>query len=663
MPSINRIGADWLADQIDQLTDHIEHVTPSDYNEANRYLPESVTSLPGFIRYNVNPFMREIVDCFDVDSPVREVSVKKGVQITYSTLLESGLLYMMGHVRTLPVMYMTADKELAKARIENNIIPMINQSGMDGIIRSSDTGNARKSGKTADHIQWDGGGYLVPFGARNADKMRSYSIAVMLKDEIDAWPDVVGKDGDPDALSDDRCSGYWERRKIFRGSTPLIAGSSKIQKAFLNGDQRIYRVLCRSCNFPQGLRWNTTDKKTGVIGGFLWDMQDGRLQLESVRYACQSCGHEHFEHDKERLFAEDGGAHWHPTETPKQPNIRSYHLPATYSPIGMQPWYKCVAAFLDGFDPKTKKVIDAGKYQVFRNNILAEPYKVTGMRISKQHVSAHRRMEYRKGEIPNKYAIKYSGSKILFLTCQVDVHKRNLAVSVMGWTRDARNYIVDYQRFEVDENTEQNDCGEPSNPVWSTLRQLIEEKTFTADDGTKYNIAITLIDAGYQNDTVTTFCADYESGVYPILGRDRPAKNQTIKEFAEFTTQSGTVGFRILVDHYKDRLAPVLRREWSEASGLQDIYHFNAPVDIKDNELYELTVESRKQKLWPNGSITSFWHRPVAANNELWDLLVYGHAAVEILAYKICIQYFELDTVDWQRFWDYIEENHVFFAG
>ena len=265
MSKLEHIGRDWLVECVDGFTERIHRVTPAQFNEEHRYLPESVTSMPGYIRYDVNPFMREIIDCFDVDSPVREVNLKKGVQITYTTLLESGLLYYMSHVKTLPCMYMTADKELATARIENNIIPMINQSGFADIIRSSDEGNSRKTGKTANHIQWEGGGYLVPFGAKNADKMRSYSIAVLLKDEIDAWPETVGKDGDPDALSDDRCSGYWERRKIFRGSTPLIKATSKIEKAYRRGDQRKYMVLCKKCNAPQYLKWSHGDGATGYV--------------------------------------------------------------------------------------------------------------------------------------------------------------------------------------------------------------------------------------------------------------------------------------------------------------------------------------------------------------------------------------------------------------
>jgi len=278
---------------------------------------------------------------------------------------------------------------------------------------------------------------------------------------------------------------------------------------------------------------------------------------------------------------------------------------------------------------------------------------VQGAKIRFTAVSSHRRACYRLGQIPNVYAAKHAGSRILFLTCQVDVHKNNLAVSVMGWTRDAKCFVVDYWRFEV--SSEEDDCSETTSPVWGRLRTLIEETEYLADDGQRYQILVTLIDAGYANDTVTGFCSDYVSNVYAILGRDRPAKNQTIKEFAEFTTQSGTTGYRILVDHYKDRLAPVLRREWFEESGPQKRYHFNAPIDVEDGQLKELTVETRVKKQDENGNTTYVWHRPGNARNELWDLLVYGHAGVEILAWNICIQHFELETIDWAEFWTFAE--------
>lgn len=958
------IGADWLGEEVGDVTEEVAHLSPVDFNEQNRYLPSSVTPLPGYIRYDVNPFMREILNCFDTRNEVREVNLMKGVQITFTTLLESGILYYLVHVKGLPIMLLTADKELATARIENNVIPMLNQSGFADIIRSSDETSTRKTGKalqvdtliptpvgdrrmgdlsvgdyvfsldgtptkvltespiherecyevsfangeriiasddhrwtvcpsgnslkdrtlttrelfdqgpkrgkeyryrvrvsrpvlnqikklevapytlgawlgdgtssgddaetilsgitsegylvkklldrlgvvnnkhipneyfyasegqrmallrglmdtdgtalkhgeceitqknhrlaydiwrlvnslgmkatikkrmarsqngtqgevsrvkfwatrartpftvprktarlkefltsraaknsivsvspvgrrtvkcigvehpselflcgagyipthnTANHLQVEGGGYLVPFGARNPAKMRQYSIAIMLKDELDGWPDIVGKDGCPDVLSDGRTKGYSESRKIFRGSTPLILGTSKIHTRFLEGDQRYYNVRCKreSCRHLQVLNWHPKDGK----GGFLWDLEDGTLDIKSVRYCCAECGQPHYEYDKKKLFSTEDGAHWVPTAKPKMPGIRSYHLPALYSPVGLQPWYICVSDFLAAFDMETKKVIDIGKYQAFYNNILGKPFEKMGAKVSFSAVSAHRRTAYSLGMVPNKYAQEVAGSKILFLTCEVDVHDSNLAVTVFGWAKNAKSFLIDYRRLEPGKG--EPICKEISSPVWGRVRSLIEEEEYIADDGTKYKIKQTFVDSGYATDTVVAFCSDYISGVYPIVGRDRPAKYQQISEFAEFKTKAGTTGFRILVDHYKDRIATVLRRDWVQDSGEQKPYHFNAPIDTTDKQLKELTVESLRKKRDPvTGVVTFFWYRPSGAENELWDLLVYAHASVEVLAWNICIQHFELETVDWAAFWQFAEERPEFF--
>ena len=162
---------------------------------------------------------------------------------------------------------------------------------------------------------------------------------------------------------------------------------------------------------------------------------------------------------------------------------------------------------------------------------------------------------------------------------------------------------------------------------------------------------------------MTTFCSDYATNVYPILGRDRPAKTQTITEFGEFTTQAGTTGYRVTVDHYKDRMASVMRREWDEQQGEQGSYHFNAPIDVPDKAMKELTVETRREKVDDRGNTSYYWHRPGGSRNELWDLLGYTYAAAEIVAYVVCIQQFELDEVDWPRFWDYLETEQLFFDG
>lgn len=646
---------DWLAEQVDGMTDTITRMTPVHFNETNRYLPASVTPYPGFMDFSVNPFMREIVNCFDPDSPVREVNLRKGVQITYTTALEAVLMYYMAHVRTDPVMFVTADRELAMARIENNILPMIQQSGLGDIIQSADAENPRKTGKTANHLQWLGGGYMVPFGANNAAKMRSFSIKLLLKDEIDAWPDTVGKDGDPDKLTDDRCSAYWERRKIFRGSTPLIRGASKIDRQFKRGDQRHYYVHCLSCGFPQEIVWK--GEKDGKRYGIIWDMEGERLINESVRWRCANCYHDHEEHDKIKLLDDiNHGAHWKPHAVGEE-GIRSYHLPALYSPDGMQPWYKSVAMWLQAWNTETNKPRDVGALQVFYNNVLALPFELKGDGVKFVNVSGHRRQDYGMGSIPNKFSAEHCESPILLLVCTVDVHKTNLAVAVHGFARGQRAFLIDYWRLE-------GDCMSTDNPdTWGKLREIIESKIYEADDGKRYNIALTLVDSGYSNDLVVGFCSEYAAGVYPILGRNTPSKNQTIKEFSPFVTQHGTTGYRLTVDLYKDRWSTRLNHRW-RGDAVQRDGTYNAPVDATDKQLTELTVEYKREKVEKStGRRIGFeWHRPQGADNELWDLLMYANAALDLIAWDVCRNQLELEFVNWQGFWDMLESEQLYFT-
>lgn len=649
---LDNIGEDWLNDQAQKFSDTLERPTPSQFNEEFRYLSRTFSTIPGYISFDVNPYMREIIDCADVNSDVREVNLMKGVQITYSTMLESIILYYIVIIKTFQLMYMSADSGMAKDRIARNIIPMLNDSGFDHLIQSGDINTTRKTGKTADLLEWLGGGSLRPIGATNADKLRNYVCSVMLKDEIDAWARLLGNDGDPDSLSDARLKGGWESRKIYRGSTPLIKGSSLIEYNYLRGDQRKYFVCCIHCGFPQFLIWQEKNKETGNMYGLHWDTDGGILDKKSVHYRCIECSGVHYNHDKLSLFSEKKGAEWIPTGTPVADDIRSYHLPAMYSPLGMAPWHSLVTEYMSCYDYQAKEIISIGKYQVFYNNVRALPFEMRGSRVYFSAVSAHRRREYVCGVIPNDFAEEYCGSKILFLTCQVDVQKRYLSVAVMGWTRDARCFVIDYDEYRV-EDEENEDCLDIHNPVWGRLTALIDDKVYVAGKF-EYRIMTTFIDSNYGKETVVDFCGQWGTGVFPIIGGSRPPKAAKIMEFDAFQTKLGTIGWRITVDHYKDRLNSILRRSWDHDMGDQLPNHFNAPLDMTDKQLTELTAEVRVSVI-KDGHEQFIWERK--GNNELWDLLVYGHAAVDILAYNTCIQVYGKETVDFNEFYDYMEER------
>jgi terminase, large subunit len=648
---------EWLAQQFDALTTELVVMTPATWAEEKRYLPPSVTSLPGYYSFDVAPYLRQIVDCLSVDSPVREVAIMKGAQLGLTVgVLENTIGYYVDHVKTAPVMLVTADSELAKLRMESYITPMFQFSGLDVLIKSADETNTRKTGKTDRKIEWVGGGFLVPFGAQNANKLRSLSIQVMLRDEIDGWPDQVGKDGDPLKLTTARTAAYESSRKILDISTPLIKGQSKIQHRFAQGDQRYYFVCCLKCGFAQTLRWRRTNNETGEVSGIVWETESERLVPDSVRYLCESCGHAHSNDDKTRLLSPDHGAEWRPTAIATSPHYRSYHLSALYSPVGMQTWEGCVQQWLDAWDVANNRARDNGKLQAFYNNVLGDPFELRGEKLRFDNVSAHRRSWYQFGEIPNEATVRHCSGPVLLLTCAVDVHKDNLAVGVFGWCRDRRAVLIDYWRFEGD--TERLD--DPG--TWERLRQLIETREYVADDGKRYRVQLTLVDSGYRSDDVYRFALDYEAGVYPVKGRDVTPKSATIREFSAYTTPMGTTAYGVTVDLYKDRWSAALRRGW-DGESVQPEGHFNAPLDVTDKQLKELTAETKRERIEKStGKRIGFeWYRPSGAANELWDLLVYNNAALDLIAWDVCRNQLALEFVNWTAFYDTAISDKLFF--
>jgi terminase, large subunit len=628
------------------LTTETRELLPSEWSERKRYLPASATSIPGYYRFDVAPYWREVIDCMSPESPVRHVSIMKGVQIGATTLLENTIGYYIDQVKTAPMMLVTADAELAKLRIESFVVPMLKHSGLDHLIKSHDEKNSRKTGRTDQKYEWEGGGFLVPLGAVNANKLRSLPIQVLLRDELDGWADNVGRDGDPVKLSEDRTASYEATRKIFDCSTPLIKGNSKIARLFDAGDQRRYFVRCLSCRHPQSLRWSRTNGETGEITGITWQTDaDGKLVEGSARYLCEKCGHAHTNNDKTKLFAE-GNAEWRPTAIPESAGRRSYHLSALYSPVGMQTWDACVQKWLAAWDVENNRPRDNLALQVFYNNVLGEPFEQRGIKLRFEIVSGHRRHAYRYGEVPNRWLLEACGSGVKVVTLAVDVHIDNLAVAVVGWCQGRRATLLDYWRFQGD--TEQLD-----NPAtWGRLREVIEGKVYAADDGKSYRIQLSLIDSGYLTDTVYRFCERYEGGVYPVRGRESPPKSAPIKEFWQQTTEGGLLAWAASVDMYKDRWSASLRRSW-DGLGLQPEGYFNAPIDATDEQLKELTVEVRREKIdkVTHRRLGFEWHRPSGANNELWDLLIYNSVALDIIAFDVCMQQMELPAIDWETFW------------
>lgn len=660
--------------EINALTESIVTVSPSQWAEANRYMPLSVTPQPGPFSFAQTPYLREIVDCGDIRCSTREAYFRKGAQIGATVgILETLIGYGIAVVKSAPMMLVTADSELAQLRMESNITPMIQQSGLSDKIRSVDEGNSRKTGKTDKKMEWEGGGYLVPSGARNPNKGRSISIQFMLQDEISGWPLIIGKDGDPKKIFDSRTKAYYLTRKIFCVSTPLIKNQSKIDELFESGDQCYYMVPCKHCGFHQVLRWHGINKEKGHEFGIKWRYRDdGMLDIDSVVYVCENCGGEHCNDDKINMLPEaceekPNGAYWKATAIPKHPDTRSFDLSGLYAPPTFYPWAAAVQEWLDAWDVQNNRPRDLGLLQAFYNNVLGASFAAAFDRVGEEAVSMHRR-PYLFGQIPNRFAKKYSESEILLVTAAVDVHGEFLKVVIMGWTKHARSYIIDYITLTGVTESGSTKTEDLSNSCWGDLADIVLNKEYCADDGKKYRIRMTLVDAGYHYDTVVRFCAMFDRGVYAIKGIDTTSKVARIRNFSIQVNEMGGRTCGIVVSLYKDRLSASLKRSWdyveepTEAQ-LQPRDHFNAPENTSTAQLKELTVEYKREKLEKaTKKVLGFeWFRPSGSANELWDLTVYNMAALDIICYERCIEIWKLETVNWMLFWEACEKEQLFY--
>ena len=642
-----KLQAEWLAVEIEGIKTehHVKLVT--EWAEEKRYLPPSVTSKPGRFSFDVCPYFREVADCLSSESPIREVDVMKGAQVTATvSLLENSIGYYIEHENNCPMMLVTADKQLADLRIDKYIVPMLQNSDLSHLIQSNDELSKGKSGRTKEQLSWTGGGFLIPFGANSANKLRSTSIKVLLLDEIDGFKTSVGKDGDPIRLSITRTEAYEHSRKILKLSTPTVKGASNIEKHFNRGDCRYYNVPCKHCGMKQVLRFNGLNKETGEVYGLIWETNDGILEPKSVKYICKHCGGEHVEADKVDML-ENG--EWIPTKTSTEPTRRSYHISALYSPYGFKTWRSCVIDYLSAWDTEKNKSKDNEALKVFYNNVLGETFEARSDKLNLGVLEKHKRREYEFGEIPNTLALRSCGEEILVLTCAVDVHKSNLAVAVFGWTKHHRAFVIDYFRFE-------GDCLDVNSQPWADLRSLIYDKVYTDQEGRKYRIALTMVDSGYAQHVVLEFCSSTD-GTIAIKGLRDAQKGATFSEFKVTETKLGIEAVNINVNFYKDRWYPNLKRIWDQSEN-QPEYCFNVPIDITNEQLKELTTENKAPDIDPvTKQLRGFkWVR--SGDNELWDLIVYNNACLDLLAYDLIVRQGERESVVWPEFWEFCRSGN-----
>ncbi len=397
------------------------------------------------------------------DTRVERVSVMKSSRIGYTKMLDAMVGYYM-HQDPCPIMVVQPTVEDAEGYSKEELAPMMRDCPVLATLMPV---AARDSHNTILHKIYPGGSLSV-VGANSGRGFRRVSRKVLALDEVDAYRASAGTEGDPIRLAIMRTVSYWDR-KIVAGSSPGVAGVSRIAELFEDGDQRRYFVPCPQCGHMAPLVFRGD-------GGHVMKWTEGKP--EEAFFACQANGCV-IEHKDKRSMVERG--EWR-TAAPFHGHA-SFHIWAAYSYSPNATWGQLATEFVEASKGGPEKL------KTFVNTVLGETWQERGDAPDWQRLYERR----------EAYPIATVPAPVLFLTAGVDVQRDRLVWEVVGWGDDKQSWSIDAGVLPGDTAGEE---------VWTKLDALLA-RSWPGADGVMHAIGMMGVDAGFQTQTVYNWARRY----------------------------------------------------------------------------------------------------------------------------------------------------------
>lgn len=384
-------------------------LTGSQWADRNFYLSAESSAEAG--RWRTLPYQREILDAM-TDPTIAFVSVMKSARVGFTKMVNAAIGYFIAH-DPCPIMGVQPTVEDAEGYSKEEIAPMLRDCPALAAIVKEPT--AKVSSQTILQKTFPGGS-LSMVGANSGRGFRRVSRRVVIFDEIDGYPPSAGAEGDQIKLGIKRSEFYWNR-KIICGSTPLIAGASRIEQRFEDGDQRRFYVPCPQCGHRDYLVFSEPAKNEP---GHWMAWPDGAPEL--AHYVCSKNGCV-IEESSKLWMLEHGEwiAHNH------APGHASFHIWSAYSVAPNATWGHIAAEFLDAKDEGPDSL------KTWVNTTLGETWAERGDAPDYERLF-ERREQYPICSVPND---------VLFLTAGVDVQGDRFVYEIVGWNTRKESWSID----------------------------------------------------------------------------------------------------------------------------------------------------------------------------------------------------------------------------
>lgn len=532
----------------------------AEWVERNVRLPATVAAQSG--RFKLFPYQVEIARSMG-NPAVERVSILKSARVGATQLMVAAIGHYALNDPAAQMVVMPSESD-CRMLMTSIIEPTFAASPA---LRSALTVDA--SGRDTMLSRQYPGGSLALVSGGSPKNLRARTARVLFLDEVDGLALSAGDEGDPVALAIRRTMTY-SNRLVVMASTPVDEESSRILRAYNEGDQRVYEVPCPHCGEAHEIEWK--------------DIQWPEGQPEAAYYVCPECGCVTEESGKAKMVA---AGRWRATR-PEIVGHHSYRLNSLISTLPNAAWGRLAQEFV-----AAKR--DPALLKTWINTVLGQAW-----RDDSEGLEGTDLMGRREG-----FCLDRIPPEVLAITGGADVQRDRIELATLGWTAEGAALVLRHEIF----------WGDPlAGDVWVDLFDALR-RSFPHPLGGTLRYDAALIDSG---DGVTVD-AVYDACHGRAAQRVFPSKG--VPGFQQPTITAGqarkkTVRLQLIgVDGVKQRIMQMV------AGGT---FRFSDKLDA--NWFEQFTAE-RLQVRYSKGVPVKEWHRLSGRRAEVWDCCVYAVAA------------------------------------
>ena len=539
----------------------------SEWAAKYRYMGANETSRPGPWRNEIVPYLVDIMDSLNKDG-IEQITFLKPTQVGGT---ECGINILGYIISQAPcrVMYVLPNKDALED---------FSQDRLQKVLTSNECFHGKFEATNSKNAMLRYAGGFCKFGsAQSPTDLASWSVPVIVLDEIDKFPKMSGKEASPLKLAEERTKNWSGKKKMFFWSTPTLK-TGHIYQLYEAADVRYeYNIPCPHCGKMQPFKWKYVK----------FDAHQPATVVEhDTHYECCYCKGVITDKDKPDMLNK---GRWLPTnECEGQPRSVAYALNSLYSP-----WVsfgKMAAEFI-----RSKN--DPLLLMNFVNSWLGEPWESKSAVMEADIVLKH------KTDCP-MYVVPYWCQ---LLTGGVDVQKGYLYWQIDCWGPGITSQRLAYGKC----------IG------WDELEKVMDT-IWTGEDGkSQYQVCIYGIDTGFRTEEVYDYCWKHQGVAFPVKGSSvhmaaylRPTNIEP--------RMPGRTPLQLWIvntDQYKNEIAQRLEMPIGRGSWM-----LNADCDLE----YAEQITSEHRVMDDKGRET--WKPKTSAKqNHLWDCSVYSFAVADLV--------------------------------